>query len=126
MAHGDRGRLIARLSARATTVPVAQSGTGGCANGFGVTQSMGAIGTNTDDVLAEAFNATLKRNVLQDWPVVASQLVYRRDVFRWRVGTTPNGAVIARRMISGSVGLAALAYCILITSPCPLSRVQAP
>ena len=50
---------------------------------LGVTQSMGAVGTSADNSLAEAFNATLKREVLQDascWPDEAS---CRRQVFRW-------------------------------------------
>ena len=41
-----------------------------CAD-HGVTQSMGAVGTSADDGLAESFNATLKREILQDqncWP----------------------------------------------------------
>lgn len=50
---------------------------------FGVSQSMGAIGTSADNSLAESFNATLKREVLQDEPVFPSQIVCRRDVFRW-------------------------------------------
>jgi transposase InsO family protein len=50
---------------------------------LGVTQSMGAVGTSADNSLAESFNATLKREVLQDensWPDKAT---CRRDVFRW-------------------------------------------
>ncbi len=38
---------------------------------LGVIQSMGAVGTSADNSLAESFNATLKREVLQDetlWP----------------------------------------------------------
>lgn len=50
---------------------------------FGVAQSMGAIGTSADNSLAESFNASLKREVLQDESVFPSQLVCRRDVFRW-------------------------------------------
>ena len=50
---------------------------------FGVTQSMGAIGTSADNSLAESFNASLKREVLKDEAVFASQLVCRREVFRW-------------------------------------------
>ena len=50
---------------------------------FGVTQSMGAIGTSADNSLAESFNASLKREVLQDESVFASQLACSRDVFRW-------------------------------------------
>jgi len=50
---------------------------------LGVTQSMGAVGTSADNSLAESFNATLKREVLQDnssWP---DQATCRREVFRW-------------------------------------------
>ncbi len=50
---------------------------------LGVTQSMGAIGTSADNSLAESFNATLKREVLQDencWP---EEFTCRREVFRW-------------------------------------------
>ena len=42
---------------------------------LGVTQSMGAVGTSADNALAESFNATLKREVLQDrscWPDAAT------------------------------------------------------
>ena len=48
-----------------------------------VAQSMGAIGSSADNALAESFNATLKREVLQgrsSWPDAAS---CRREVFRW-------------------------------------------
>ena len=44
---------------------------------------MGAVGTSADNSLAESFNATLKRETLQDqhsWP---DDLVCRRQVFRW-------------------------------------------
>lgn len=50
---------------------------------LGVTQSMGAVGTSADNSLAEAFNATLKREVLQDqdnWP---DETACRRQLFRW-------------------------------------------
>lgn len=50
---------------------------------LGVTQSMGAVGTSADNALAESFNATLKREVLQDntsWPDATT---CRREVFRW-------------------------------------------
>lgn len=46
---------------------------------------MGAVGTSADNSLAEAFNATLKREVLQDsnsWP---DQAICSRQVFRWIV-----------------------------------------
>jgi transposase InsO family protein len=50
---------------------------------LGVIQSMGAVGTSADNALAESFNATLKREILQDrssWNDAAS---CRREVFRW-------------------------------------------
>ena len=50
---------------------------------LGVTRSMGAVGSSADNALAESFNATLKREVLQDaasWP---DELACRRQVFRW-------------------------------------------
>ena len=49
---------------------------------LGVTQSMGAVGT-ADNALAESFNATLKREILQDavcWP---DELTCRRQLFKW-------------------------------------------
>lgn len=55
-----------------------------CAD-LGVTQSMGAIGTSADNSLAESFNATLKREILQDhntWPDGAT---CRRQTFKWLV-----------------------------------------
>lgn len=50
---------------------------------LGVTQSMGGIGSSVDNALAESFNATLKREVLQDrssWPDAPT---CRREVFHW-------------------------------------------
>ena len=50
---------------------------------LGVTQSMGAVGTSADNSLAESFNATFKREVLQDancWP---DEATCRRETFRW-------------------------------------------
>lgn len=52
---------------------------------LGVTQSMGGVGSSADNALAESFNATLKREILQDrtqWPDSAT---CRREVFRWLV-----------------------------------------
>ena len=50
---------------------------------LGVTQSMGAVGTSADNALAESFNATLKREVLQDAACFADELTCRRQVFKW-------------------------------------------
>ena len=50
---------------------------------LGVTQSMGAVGTSADNALAESFNATLKREVLQDAACWADEATCRREVFRW-------------------------------------------
>lgn len=50
---------------------------------LGVTQSMGGVGSSADNALAESFNATLKREILQDrscWPDAGS---CRGEVFRW-------------------------------------------
>ena len=53
-----------------------------CAD-LGVTQSMGAVGTSADNALAESFNATLKREVLQDAACWPDEATCRRQVFRW-------------------------------------------
>ena len=50
---------------------------------LGVTQSMGAVGTSADNSLAESFNATLKREVLQDQNCWPDQTTCRRQLFRW-------------------------------------------
>lgn len=50
-----------------------------------VTQSMGAVGTSADNALAESFNATLKREVLQDAVYWADEATCRREVFGWLV-----------------------------------------
>ena len=55
-----------------------------CAD-LGVTQSMGAVGTSADNSLAESFNATLKREILQDHNCWPDDAVCRRQVFRWIV-----------------------------------------
>lgn len=52
---------------------------------LGVTQSMGAVGSSADNALAESFNATLKREVLQDAASWADQTTCRRQLFRWLV-----------------------------------------
>jgi transposase InsO family protein len=52
---------------------------------LGVIQSMGGVGSSADNALAESFNASLKREVLQDrsnWPNAGT---CRREVFRWLV-----------------------------------------
>ena len=51
-------------------------------NKLGVTQSMGAVGSSADNALAEPFNATLKREVLQDATTWPDELTCRRQVFR--------------------------------------------
>jgi len=52
---------------------------------LGVTQSMGALGSSADNALAESFNATMKREVLQDAACWNDELTCRRQVFRWLV-----------------------------------------
>ena len=50
---------------------------------LGVTQSMGAVGSSADNALAEAFNATLKRELLQGASAWPDELTCRRELFRW-------------------------------------------
>lgn len=50
---------------------------------LGVTQSMGEVGTSADNAMAESFNASLKREVLQDAACWSDQLTCRREIFRW-------------------------------------------
>jgi transposase InsO family protein len=50
---------------------------------LGVTQSMGVVGSSADNALAESFNATMKREILQDAACWADELTCRRQVFRW-------------------------------------------
>jgi transposase InsO family protein len=52
---------------------------------LGVTQSMGAVGTSADNALAESFNATLKREILQDASCWPDETTCRRQVFKWLV-----------------------------------------
>jgi transposase InsO family protein len=52
---------------------------------LGVIPSMGAVGSSADNALAESFNATGKRETLQDaasWP---DQATCRRELFAWLV-----------------------------------------
>ena len=71
--HSDRGSVY-------TSAAYARL----CAD-HGVTQSMGAVGTSADNSLAESFNATLKREILQDQNCWPDDAVCRRQVFRWIV-----------------------------------------
>ncbi|WP_094180161.1 IS3 family transposase [Cellulomonas sp. PSBB021] len=52
---------------------------------LGLTQSMGAVGSSADNALAESFNATIKREVLQDAACWPDELTCRRQVFTWLV-----------------------------------------
>jgi transposase InsO family protein len=49
----------------------------------GIRRSMGRIGSSYDNALAEAFFATLKRELDVDRRRWASEADARRDVFRW-------------------------------------------
>lgn len=48
-----------------------------------VTQSMGGIGSSAGNSLAESFNATLKRELLEGRPAFGDQATAYRAVFRW-------------------------------------------
>ncbi|AUM18153.1 IS3 family transposase [Rhodococcus pyridinivorans] len=50
---------------------------------LGVTQSMGAIGSSADNALAESFNATLKRELLEGRSAFPDAATAYRAVFRW-------------------------------------------
>lgn len=52
---------------------------------YRVQQSMGSVGTSADNSLAESFNATVKREVLQDRKVFSTMLECRQQVFRFCV-----------------------------------------
>jgi len=52
---------------------------------LGVTQSMGAVGSSADNALAESFNATAKREILQDATTWPDADTCRRELFRWLV-----------------------------------------
>ncbi|WP_405466869.1 IS3 family transposase [Streptomyces griseoaurantiacus] len=49
----------------------------------GVTQSMGAIGSSADNALAESFNATCKREILQGRRAWDTELEAHLDLFPW-------------------------------------------
>lgn len=52
---------------------------------LGVTLSLGGIGSSADNALAEAFNATLKRETLAGAATFPDQAPCRRQIFRWAV-----------------------------------------
>ncbi len=52
---------------------------------LGVTQSMGGVGSSADNALAESFNASLKREILQDRSQWLHAACCRGEVFRWLV-----------------------------------------
>ena len=52
---------------------------------LGVTQSLGAVGSSADNALAEAFNATLKRETLAGAATYGDEVSCRREIFRWAV-----------------------------------------
>jgi transposase InsO family protein len=49
----------------------------------GVRQSMSAVGSSADNALAESFNATIKRETLQDRKRWSSEREARLETFRW-------------------------------------------
>ena len=56
---------------------------------LGVTQSIGAVGSSADNALAESFNATLKRELLQGAAAWSDEPSCRRALFRWATRYTP-------------------------------------
>lgn len=82
-AHGVRGSLDeAIFHSDHGSVYTSQTFRSYCSS-LGVRQSMGAVGTSSDNALAESFNATLKREVLRDRKVFDNPIICRQEVFRW-------------------------------------------
>jgi transposase InsO family protein len=82
-AGATRGSLVGAVfhsdhGAQYTSKDFAQQ----CAD-LGVTQSMGTVGTSADNALAESFNATLKRELLQGAHAWPDETTCRREVFGW-------------------------------------------
>jgi transposase InsO family protein len=50
-----------------------------------VTQSLGGVGSSADNALAEAFNATFKRETLAGAAAFTDEASCRREIFRWAV-----------------------------------------
>ncbi|SMY10811.1 Transposase InsO and inactivated derivatives [Brevibacterium jeotgali] len=85
--HTDHGRQYTSSAFQAT-----------CRR-LGVIQSMGRIGSSADNALAEALNATLKRETLQGAKRWSSGPECRQDVFRWivRYNTSRRHSALAYR-----------------------------
>ncbi|BAC18756.1 integrase core domain protein [Corynebacterium efficiens YS-314] len=85
--HTDHGRQYTSSAFQAT-----------CRQ-LGVIQSMGRIGSSADNALAEALNATLKRETLQGAKRWSSASACRQDVFRWivRYNTSRRHSALAYR-----------------------------
>ena len=82
-AHGVRGSLDgAVFHSDHGSVYTSQAFRDHCTQ-VGVRHSMGAVATSADNALAEAFNATLKREVLRDRKVFDEPITCRQEVFRW-------------------------------------------
>ncbi|BBY58884.1 transposase [Mycolicibacterium sarraceniae] len=84
-AHALRGSLVGAIfhsdhGSRYTSKDFAE-----LCKDLGVTQSMGGVGSSADNALAESFNASLKREVLQDRRNWSDAATCRREVFRWLV-----------------------------------------
>ncbi|GAA1900768.1 hypothetical protein GCM10009736_81380 [Actinomadura bangladeshensis] len=74
---------------------------------LGVVQSMGAVGTSADNALAEAFNASLKRETLQGRRRWSGPRQARLAVFRWvtRYNTTRRHSALGRCQVKRDRGL---------------------
>jgi transposase InsO family protein len=71
---------------------------------LGVTQSMGRVGSSADNALAEAFNATLKRETLRGATRWATARHARLTTFKWIINYN------ARRRHSACGHLSPTAY----------------
>lgn len=82
-AHRERGDLQGALFHSDHGQQYTSSAFQALCRSVGVVQSMGRVGSSADNALAESFNASLKREVLQGRRGWADELSCRREVFRW-------------------------------------------
>lgn len=82
-AHRDRGTLAGAIFHSDHGSVYTSKAYATLCRQFEVVQSTGAIGTSADNSLAESFNATLKRELLEGRPAFPDQATAYRAVFRW-------------------------------------------
>lgn len=84
-ALADRGSLRGAIFHADNGAQYTSKGYAELCEQLGVTQSLGAVGSSADNALAEAFNATLKRETLATAVTYSDEASCRRQIFRWAV-----------------------------------------